>query len=132
MVDPISTYPISVEFRFRTARAYTMDGYYYDDVPMQSLFWDEVKFKAPTRPVPMKLINGVEVPDISFSPSSGEVCYTPFPIHSDLYMRIQFCSSGVDEHLVAHGLCYPFTEYGKKAAILHAKAMLGICNNNKE
>lgn len=73
-----------------------------------------------------KLIHGVEIPDISIAPSGGEMFYTP----NTLVTLLVSCGSAGGnsqlEHLVSNGLCYPCTEEGKQAAILHAKAMLGI------
>jgi hypothetical protein len=121
-----SDYPILVRFFGGTySSSYTVEGYFYKDSPIQSLFWGETKIKAPVKPVPIKVINGIEIPDISFKPKEGEVCCIPSPIIPELYLRVQYCSSRADEHLFTHGLCYPDTEQGKRAAILHAKAMLG-------
>jgi hypothetical protein len=39
---------------------------------------------------------------------------------------MKYCSNEINNHLRDNNLCYPFTEEGKQAAILHAKAMLGI------
>ena len=74
-----------------------------------------------------KLINGVEIPDISFTPEYLQDYWFPDPstdgfCHQTLYAPM---SSG-DIHRVKHGLCYPLTEEGKQAAILHSKAMLCI------
>jgi hypothetical protein len=76
----------------------------------------------------MKLVNGVEIPDISFKPNIGESCYLPFPTSSSLYSRhVYNHSNEITGHLSTNGICYPFTEEGREVAILHAKAMLGIC-----
>jgi hypothetical protein len=97
-----------------------------DDEGVRYLFWDEIKFEVPVQPPRMKLIHGVEVPDISFKPSYGEcyvfpdVCAT-CPIGVNTYENYV-----VDRTRSNRGLCYPDTEEGKQAAILHAKAMLGI------
>lgn len=77
-----------------------------------------------------KLIHGVEIPDIGIDLSLTKErtdFYTP-TIHSD---ELFFGFSHHHEHndcsyLSALGITYPFTEEGKQAAILHAKAMLGI------
>jgi hypothetical protein len=92
----------------------------------RTLFWDEIKFEVPVQPPRMKLIHGVEVPDISFEPKFGEFYYTP-----DIQSRILYneYKHGNSHHTICEierSLCYPYTEQGKQAAILHAKAMLGI------
>jgi hypothetical protein len=124
-------YPLSIKFYDDPDEDYefTFEGYYFKDVPRQSLFWDEVHIKAPIKPVKLattKIVNGIEIPNMSFKPVSGEHCYIPFPTHSDLYLRIYYCYPGLDEHVVTNNLCYPDTEDGKQAAIMHSKAMLGI------
>ena len=73
-----------------------------------------------------KLINGHEVPDISFTPNTGERYYFPEPNKPSLYASSWFFSS--DEygvHRLKNNMCYPYTDEGKAAAIAHAKAMLG-------
>lgn len=70
----------------------------------------------------MKIVHGVWVPDISFVPKYGERHYYADPICPDFCME----DSASALHLAENGLCYPYTEEGKQAAILHAKAMLGI------
>jgi hypothetical protein len=129
--DNSEKYPMLVKFYSDPdeTRYFTFEGYYYKDTMFQSLFWDEVTIEAPVKPVKLaatKVVNGVEIPDISFKPDSGEHCYIPFPTHSDLYLRIYYCCPGLDEYVIANNLCYPDTEEGKQAAILHAKAMLSI------
>lgn len=73
-----------------------------------------------------KLINGHEVPDISFTPKLGERYYFPEPNKPSLYASSWFFSS--DEygvHRFKNNMCYPYTDEGKAAAIAHSKAMLG-------
>lgn len=78
------------------------------------------------RPI-TKLIHGVEVPDISFIPEQDKEYYFPAPHITKLYGCTNYLSkSENDSFKVQQGLCYPHTEEGKQAAILHAKAMLGI------
>jgi hypothetical protein len=72
-----------------------------------------------------KLIHGVEVPDISFVPRKEEHFYHPI-LDNTLYKPSTYHGYGIDAFRVKYGLCYPHTEEGKQAAILHAKAMLGI------
>jgi hypothetical protein len=124
-INMFSKHPINVRFFHDNASSgYTFEGYFYIDLPIQSLFWDRVDIEASVKPVGVKIVNGVEIPDISFKPDSGEYCYIPFPTHADLYLRIYYCYPGLDEHVVTNNLCYPYTEEGKQAAILHTKAML--------
>lgn len=74
-----------------------------------------------------KLIHGVEVPDISFAPKDGEPYFFPEPTHPDMFDDLIFDGSDmIDQHNCHFNLCYPYTEEGKQAAILHAKSMLGI------
>ena len=75
----------------------------------------------------MKLIHGVEVPNISFTPKDGEYYYAPAINRLSMYGK-DYCGHGcvITRVLAEHGCCYPDTEEGKQAAILHAKAMLGI------
>lgn len=72
-------------------------------------------------------VHGVEVPDISFTPSNGEFYYLVTPSNPNFYITYRF-NSGSDygQHCTKHKLCYPCTEEGKQAAIMHSKAMLGI------
>jgi hypothetical protein len=124
-INPDSAYPIYVRFHnCGETHCYTPEGFFHVDTPVQSLFWDVVGVTAPEKPVHMKVVNGVEIPDISFKPTTGSRCYIPSPITPELYLRIQYCSAEADEHLSKHGLCYPDTELGKRVAILHARAML--------
>jgi hypothetical protein len=119
-------HPINVRFSYdNSASSFTLEGYYRRDLPIQSLFWDEVSIKAPVKPVPMKVINGLEIPDISFKPNIEERCYIP-AIIPELYRGLCFYRSDMNVHLSDNGMCYPDTKEGKQAAILHAKAMLGI------
>jgi hypothetical protein len=45
-------YPICVQFNKKYGEDYefTLEGYYYKDVQIQSLFWDEVTIEAPSKP----------------------------------------------------------------------------------
>jgi len=92
----------------------------------RKLFWDEIKFEIPPQSPRMKLIHGVEVPDIVFKPGLGEDYYAVDFTDKGFYVEYDWGGDELDYTLYERGLCYPFTEEGKKAAILHAKAMLGI------
>jgi hypothetical protein len=122
-----NNHPINVRFAHdNSVSSFTVEGYYRADLPRQSLFWGEVSIEAPPKPVPTRMINGIEIPDISFTPCEGELCCVPSPIIPQMYIRVYFNTAAADEHRILHGLCYPDTEQGKQAAIMHAKAMLGI------
>lgn len=73
-----------------------------------------------------KMIHGVEVPDISFAPDTGDFYYHPTISNRNYYASTQATRSKFDELAHRHMMCYPHTEEGKQAAILHAKAMLNI------
>jgi hypothetical protein len=91
----------------------------------QVLFWDKPKVTAPPQPPRTKLIHGVEIPDTSFEPKEREYFYYPV-LDKVLYNQSTYLSYDIDRFRVENGLCYPYTEEGKQAAILHAKALLGI------
>jgi hypothetical protein len=94
---------------------------------IQTLFWDEIKFEIPTQPVRMKMIHGVEVPDIGFEPEIGEdYCFPSISKRHLHSFRTYVEDYNEDMIYVENDLCYPYTEEGKQAAIRHAKAMLGI------
>lgn len=124
---PDLSYSLTVEFP-DGIQIYTVNGVINEMVlNRQSLFWDEVEIIAPTQPLRTKLINGVEVPDIGFTPKEWEKYAYPRPDINDLFSTAIYSSNyEVDSVRVKRGLCYPFTEEGKQAAILHAKALLGI------
>jgi len=96
-----------------------------DDEGVRYLFWNEIEFETPVQPPRMKLIHGVEVPDISFEPRKEEHFYHPM-LDNTLYKPSTYHGYGIDAFRAKYGLCYPHTEKGKQAAIFHAKAMLGI------
>lgn len=74
-----------------------------------------------------KLIHGVEIPDISFTPAYLQNYWFPNPSTDGFCHQTRYAAlSSGDIHRLNHNLCYPYTEKGKQAAILHAKAMLGI------
>lgn len=73
-----------------------------------------------------KLIHGVEIPDISFTPAKCEMYYYPYTRSPELFGEFLCCEVDIDAHLQRQDMCYPYTDEGKEAAILHAKAMLGI------
>jgi hypothetical protein len=124
-------YPIQVIFD-TTSDSFSIEGFYCKNKPIQSLFWDEVSIVAPTKPVGVKVINGVEIPNITIRPYNWENYYYPYPYHPQLYSYTAFTvGDHVDEFRATHGMCYPTCPEGKAAAILHAKAMLGIAVQEK-
>jgi hypothetical protein len=50
----------------------------------------------------------------------------PWPTSTCAYHSSIFYSCEEDYYRSNNNLCYPDTEEGKQAAIMHAKAMLGI------
>jgi hypothetical protein len=126
VVDKNSNYPIQVLFT-DNSESFTVEGFYYRNKPTQSLFWNEYTIEAPVKPLPIKLIHGVEVPDISFHPTNETAYYYPETTTDSMVGSTEYCEMfTADRFRSANNLCYPFTEEGKQAAILHAKAMLGI------
>lgn len=74
----------------------------------------------------VKIIHGVEVPDITIKPSVGDDIYVPATCFDGLVSNPKYYDDRHGRHHVDMDICYPYTEEGKQAAILHAKAMLGI------
>ena len=127
-LNPHDTYSIIVNFDLdkRGEFTYTVKGKSFMSDINQSLFWNEVKIEAPEQPPHPKLIHGVEVPDISFQPRKGDSYCYPHLSNTQLYSTTEYLELEADRHLAHYDLCYPYTDEGRKAAILHAKAMLGI------
>jgi hypothetical protein len=120
-----NNYPIQVLFD-DDRDSFTLEGFHHKDKPIQCLFWNECTIEAPTKPLTMKLIHGVEVPDISFHPTDGTTYYHP-AVNDDMFNTTTYYSKYLSDRFRSdNNLCYPYTKEGKAAAILHAKAMLGI------
>jgi hypothetical protein len=119
-------YPLVIKFtKFLNSKSYTLQGNEFHH-ELQTLFWQEIKFEVPKQPPRIKLINGIEVPDISFRPSINRNYFYP-SLEMDLYNSAFFVRGNKsDEFRVDNGLCYPYTPEGKEAAILHTKALLGV------
>ncbi len=88
--------------------------------------WDSTcKFRRKPK---THIVHGVEVPFFEFTPKVGEkycVANVGLPeFFEDSYRTSECCT--FTQRMIERGLLYPFTEDGKQAAILHAKAMLGI------
>ena len=91
-----------------------------------TLFWDVVWFSVPQKPIKMKLVHGVEVPDIAFKPKSGDAFYHPSVDYTGLAKIMIYNDSPLCQFLSENNLCYPESEIGRASAILHTKAMLGV------
>lgn len=72
------------------------------------------------------IVNGVEVPDLRIEPKVGDIYYLADPTESEFTYEYKATGGSFDSMWIERGLCYKNTEEGKQAAILHAKAMLGI------
>jgi hypothetical protein len=120
-------HPINVRFSLdNSTSSFTVEGYRRADLPVQSLFWNYVHIEAPTKPIIVKTIHGVEVPDLSFHPTDETDYYYP-ATNDDMFDTTTYYNEYTsDRFRSTNNLCYPYTEEGKQAAILHAKAMLGI------
>lgn len=78
------------------------------------------------------LVHGVEVPDLRIKPSRGENYYYPLPTSPNLVRQTIFIhGDDGDKYILRNNLCYEYTEAGKQAAILHAKIMLGIAQQEQ-
>jgi hypothetical protein len=127
-IQECSVYPIHVYFsKYGITHIFTYGGYLYEYPPYRSLFWNDITIKTPTKSVGVKVVNGVEIPNISYTPDPGEYCYVPFPDRSKLCAHLYIYSHKESEYIIYNDLCYPDTEEGRQVAIMHAKALLGIC-----
>jgi hypothetical protein len=124
--DSQNVYYIHVYFENHGYEQYTLDGYFHNITHIQSLFWDEVYIKAPAKPIGIKVINGVEIPDISFKPTYAQAFLYPSIDCISLHQIMTYNNNTWCRFAADNGLCYPYTEEGRNTAILHAKAMLGI------
>jgi hypothetical protein len=74
------------------------------------------------------IVNGVEIPDLRIRPKEGQVYWYPDPNTADLVLKAWHRNNlSSQNHRKANNLCYEPSEEGKQAAILHAKAWLGMC-----
>lgn len=89
------------------------------------IFYNHAEYRLKPK---TKLINGVEIPDLSFTPKIDENYFVVDLTLSYLYDTYMCLGSNYNHTklLVERGLVYPCTEEGKQAAILHAKALLNI------
>ena len=116
-------YPICVEFEYVDS-TYTWDGYYDLKHVNPSLFWDEVEFTIPSKPITTRVVCGVEIPDLSYSPEIGDYVYTPNPCSAELSHKLSYLQIPVGWAKL--GLCYPHSFEGRQVAIAHSKAMIGV------
>jgi hypothetical protein len=127
-IESKSEFPLKIRFVSGSGYTFTLKGQNLLGIP-QTLFWDEIKFEAPTQSQSTKLIHGLEVPDISIDQKTTKLgwrYYYPEPSKTQLFnTEFYGCSTDCMARL-ENNLCYPYTEKGKQAAIRHAKAMLGI------
>lgn len=126
-------YPIVVDFDSNIQKTFTIDGLGYRTDINPTLFWGEISFEPPVQPPSMKIVNGVEIPDISFAPDHLQNFFYPNITKQDLFscatpseLQGYVPHKGIQNRMIAAGMCYPYTKEGKEAAILHAKAILGI------
>lgn len=74
-------------------------------------------------PPPVKMVNGLPVPDIALAGERTNSAYVADPTAVNWVMEYD----GVYATMAAkRGLAYPRTEEGKEAARLHAMALLGL------
>jgi hypothetical protein len=109
-------YPILVDLDDSSSRSYTYDGKYFDNDINPNLFWNELKFEIPSKPVhKYKLVNGVKIPNTSFTPAPEDNYYYPYISNAVASIRNDnFClSSNTDVSRANNGFCYPYTEEGK-------------------
>jgi hypothetical protein len=111
---------------------FTICGKYCTKDLNPTLFWNEVKIDIPQKPVKTKLIHGVEVPDITFKPTLDEQFYYPSIECMSFHKLREYSDYGWCKFLSENNLCYPYSDIGKAAAMLHTKAMLGIKNNHNQ
>ena len=93
----------------------------WQDLQHSPQWGTELKYRRKPR---THVIHGVDIPDLRVSPEYGEYFYLADPLTLELTNRYEFDSE--QRIWVERGFTYQDTEEGKQAAILHAKAMLGI------
>lgn len=81
----------------------------------------EYRFKKVNK---VKVINSVEIPDITFIPENGEEFIVPALNADGCQNRIANLESRWFGYYIKNSLCYPNTEEGEAAAILHSIALV--------
>ena len=76
-----------------------------------------------------KLVNGFQVPDISFVPEAGETYIYPTVGNLSFFGLHRYDHDQVDKRISDASMAYPDTDEGKAAAKAHALAILGIDPN---
>lgn len=71
-------------------------------------------------------VHGVEIPDLRIEPKKGDEYYLVDPTEEVFSHCYTYTGDTYDELWVSRRLCYEHSKEGRQAAILHAKAMLGI------
>lgn len=74
-------------------------------------------------------VNGVVIPDLRITPENGQVYWYPIASSVNLVRKSRAghaYNSPSHDHRVTNNLCYEPSEEGRQAAILHAKAWLGL------
>jgi hypothetical protein len=123
-----SDFPIYVEFSAANGDGY--ESYSYEGRSLLSdyhptLFWDEINFTIPNKPkTRYKLINGIKILDISFIPQRYDLYWTPHINNCIADVSSTAFNDDIDSTRASIGHCYPHTDEGKAAALLHAEAML--------
>jgi len=71
--------------------------------------------------------NGKDYKPERWVPKDGEMYYYPHPaLTRQTGFGCRYIDSQFERFRLDNGLCYPFTEEGKQAAIAHAKRMLEV------
>lgn len=122
-------YPLAVRFNNGAIDEFTQEGKISTDDLNQTLFYGtENPFKnneLPPEPKRVIVINGIEIPDISFKnnellKASVCPCAIVSPAHEDGYCM------GFTTDNIKLSCAYPATDDGKAAAVLHAKALMSV------
>lgn len=95
----------------------------WKDIGFQFIFDENLTYRLKPK---TKLVNGIEILDLSFIPENGEDYIVPA-------VNINFCQNWVANlesahtaFFIKHGLCYPYTEEGERVAVDHSKALMGV------
>lgn len=86
--------------------------------------WDEASDYR--RKPKTHLVHGVEIPDLRVTPKNYADYWCPSPTTKGYVIETKNWGCTNSEYRIENGLCYEYTKEGEQAAILHAKAMLGI------
>jgi hypothetical protein len=123
-------FPIRVEFDNSSYGVY--GSYQYDGKSTSldihpTLFWDEINFTEMRKPkVKYRMINGIKILNISFTPAPGDNYYYPYTgaAVADVRTTSFTLDCNADISRSDNNFCYPYTEEGRRVALLHAEAML--------